>query len=137
MAEQFNAEWARGIIDGGIENAQNLINEPAKIDELLQQIQEKLAGLPASAAKAFSNVPTMAAMVKGYVTQEYTDVSPKVVVALVSAFLYLVKRKDLIPDDIPVVGYVDDIAVLGIALAISEPELNAFKEWNEQKALEA
>ena len=52
---------------------------------------------------------------------------------LVGAFLYLVKKKDLIADNKPFVGYVDDIAVLALALKLSEPELNAFSTWrNEQ-----
>ncbi len=36
---------------------------------------------------------------------------------------------DIIPDDIPVVGVVDDMAVLMFALKVVEPEVNAYREW--------
>ncbi len=129
MAQQFSAEWARGIIDGGVNQAKSIIESPEQIDDLLVQLQDKLKGLPEKVVKSFENIPLMAEMVKSYVTREYTEVSPKVVISLVSAFLYLVKKKDLIPDDIPIVGYADDVAVVAIAMAINEPELKAFAEW--------
>ena len=134
MAEQFNAEWARGILDSGKEKAESLIGDPAQIDALLGQLQEKLKGLPAEAMQQFANVPLMASMVKSYVSKEYTAVSPKVVIALVSAFLYLVKSKDLIPDYIPVIGLVDDLAVAAVALTVCKPELEAYAAWRDAGA---
>ncbi len=134
MAQQFDADWARGIIDNGTEKAQGIINDPSQLDALLAQLQEKLKDLPSAAVKAFSNVPLMASMVKSYITKEYTEVSPKVVISLVSAFLYLVKQRDLIPDYIPVVGLADDLAVIALALVISEPELKAYAEWRDGQA---
>lgn len=133
MAEQFNADWARGIINDGAETAKSFIEDPAKIDELIAQLMQKMEGLPSTVAESFANVPLMAQMVKGYVTQEYTDVSPKVVVSLVAAFLYLVKQRDLIPDYIPVVGFLDDLAIITFALAINKPELEAYAQWKAEK----
>ena len=133
MAQQFNIEWAKGVIENGTQKAQDFINDPEAINGLLDQLQEKLHGLPDTVSNAFHNVPVMAQMVKCYITREYTEVSPKVVISLVSAFIYLVKRDDLIPDSIPIVGYADDLAVATVAMAINEPELNAFAEWQAQR----
>ena len=137
MAEQFTPEWARGVIDSGVDKAKSLIGDQDQVNELLQQLQEKLKGIPDTAATAFNNVPLMASMVKSYVTREYTEVSPKVVISLVSAFLYLVKRDDIINDGIPVIGMADDLAVATIVMAINEPELNAYAAWREAKAAAA
>ena len=76
-------------------------------------------------------------MVKSYITKEYSDVSPKVIATMVAAFLYLVKKKDIIPDNIPVLGMADDLAVLGLALKLSEPELAAFKDFRDGKQMTA
>ena len=134
MAEQFSPQWARDVIDGGVEKAQSIIDDPQQIDDLLAQLQQKLNELPATVANAFNNVPLMADMVKSYITREYTEVSPKVVISLVSAFIYLVKKDDLIPDNKPFIGFADDLAIATIALAINEPELNAYAAWREQNA---
>lgn len=131
MAEQLSVDQAREIIENGIAQAQELLSDPAKIEQLLQQLQEKLKELPAGAGEALSNIPLMAQMVKSYVTKEYSEVSPKVVASLVSAFLYLVTAKDLIRDDIPVLGIADDVAVIALAMKINEKELAAYKQWRE------
>lgn len=132
MAEQFSAEWAKSTIENGVQKAQSFIDDPEQINALLEELQEKLMGLPDTISKAFENVPVMAQMVKSYVTREYTDVSPKVIISLVSAFVYLVKKNDIIPDDVPIVGYADDLAVATVAMAINEPELQAYSEWRAQ-----
>ena len=131
MAEQFTVDQAREVIENGIAQAQELLSDPAKIEALLQQLQEKVKDIPAGAGEALSNIPLMAQMVKSYVTKEYAEVSPKVVASLVSAFLYLVTTKDLIRDDVPLLGIADDVAVIALAMKINENELAAYKAWRE------
>lgn len=135
MAEQFNTDQIKAIIENGMAQAQELLQDPAKIDELLAQLKESIKGLPASATEALSNIPLMASMVKGYVTGEYTEVSPKVVASLVSAFLYFVTKKDLINDGVPVLGLADDLAVVALVMMLNENELTAYKQWRESNDL--
>ena len=135
MAEQFGVDEARQVIENGIAQAQELMSDPAKVEELMQQLQQRVKELPAAAGEALGNIPLMASMVKSYVTKEYADVSPKVVASLVSAFLYLVTRKDLISDDVPVLGIADDLAVIALAMKINEGELAAYKQWREENQL--
>ena len=125
-------EW----LDLATGEAQNLIKNPSKVDELLIQLEEKLKEVP-TIGNTLSGLPTMIAMVKAWVTKEYTVVSPKVIACLVGAIYYLVRKNDLINDGIPLIGYVDDLGVVGLALKLSEPELNAFKAWRESKAADA
>ena len=129
---EFNMEQAQGLLDRGTEEAQEIIQNPSKVDEILIQLEEKLKSVPAI-GNTLADLPLMIAMVKAWVKKEYTEVSPKVIACLVGAILYLIKKKDLIPDYIPVVGIADDLAVMGLALKLSEPELKAFSEWRAAK----
>ncbi len=126
----FSLDDAKKLMEGGIGEAQELLKNPSKIDGLLEQLEDKLRGIPVG-GDLLASVPLMIAMVKSYINGSYKEVSPKVIASLVAAFLYLVKRKDLIPDNIPLVGHVDDLAVLGVALKICEPELKAFAAWRD------
>ena len=128
----ISVEKAKALLDSDIAKAQELIREPSKIDDVLLQLEKKLQDVPAI-GQTLSDLSVMISMVKGYITKEYSDVSPKVIATLVGAFIYLVKKKDIIPDDIPVIGIADDLAVLGLALKLSEPELNAYKAFREGK----
>ena len=126
----FNTDQAKEILERGVQEAQELVKDPSKIDELLGQLQDKLQTIP-GVGDLLQNIPLTIALVKSYVAREYTAVSPQVILPLVGAFAYLVKRKDLLSDDIPVLGYADDLAVLGLALKAIEPELKAFEAWRD------
>ena len=57
-----------------------------------------------------------------------------IIQALVAAaLLYLVKGKDLIPDGLPLVGFVDDLAVVTAVIKLNEPEIEAYKNWKQLK----
>ena len=86
--------------------------------------------------ETLSDLPLMVSMIKGYITKEYTEVSPKVIATMVADILYLVKRKDIIPEKIPVIGIADDLAVLGLALKLLEPELAAFRAYRDEASLQ-
>ena len=130
----FGVEQAQEALGSCAAQAQDIISNPSKITDTLVQLEKKLEEAPVIGSTV-ADVPVMISMVKGYVTKEYTDVSPKVIASLVGAFLYLVAKTDIIPDTVPVAGFVDDIAVLGLAISINKPELEAFKQWQAaQKA---
>ena len=124
----FGIERAQEVLNDQIAEAEEVLNNPSKMDEILVQLEEKLKTVPVIGS-TLADVPLMVAMIKAWITKEYTVVSPKVIACLVGAVIYLIKRKDLISDSIPIVGHVDDLAVLGLALKLSENELQAFSEW--------
>ena len=133
MTEFFDTEKLKEVIENGKGQAQDLLNHPEKVDELLIKMEEELKEVPVG-GQVLANIPLMISMVKSYISKEYTDVSAKVIITMISAFLYVVKRKDLIRDNIPFIGFLDDIAVLGVALTFVDPELKAYAEWRKNKA---
>ena len=127
----MDLEKAKEALASFTGQAEELIRNPGKLEELLQQFEAKIKGLPV-AGDALSRIPLMISMIRSYITGEYTAVSPKVIVTLVAAVIYLLKGKDLIPDSIPVVGYADDLAVFAAAFLLDEPELSAYSQWRTE-----
>ena len=124
----FDLNQAQDLLNRGITEAKDVIGNPSRVDDLLVQLEEKLKAVPVI-GDTLADLPLMIAMIKAWIRKEYTVVSPKVIACLVGAVIYLLKKRDLISDSIPFVGYADDLAVLGLALKTSEPELKAFAEW--------
>ncbi|MBQ1492576.1 MAG: DUF1232 domain-containing protein [Blautia sp.] len=124
MATDYSA-----ILSNATEEAKALIQNPAKVKDVLAQAEQKVKELP-GIGEAVADVPVMFSMVKSWITKEYA-VSPKVLATLVGAFLYLIKKQDLISDNIPVLGLADDIAILGLALSFISPDVKAYKEWKQ------
>lgn len=119
----------RSILDKATAEAKDFVNNPSRMDALLIQLEEKLRQAPAI-GETVSGLPVMIAMVKSWIRKEY-EVSPKVLAIMAGAFLYLIKKKDLIPDSIPVIGIADDVAVLGLALKLVEKDVQAYREWRD------
>lgn len=124
----FDMESAKEALNELTGKAEELLSNPDKVEKLLQAMENKLKELPA-VGTALSRLPLMISMIRAYIRREYTAVSPKVIVTMLCAILYLLKGKDLIPDKTPVLGYADDIAVFTAAFAICQTELDAYSQW--------
>ena len=129
---EFSMEQAQEVLDRELKEAEEVVANPSRVDEILRQLEEKLKAVPVIGS-TLSDLPLMIAMVKAWVTKEYTVVSPKVIACLVGAILYLIRKKDLISDSVPLVGHVDDLAVMGLALKLSRKELQDFAQWREAR----
>ncbi len=131
MTEFLDKGTIKKVLDEGIKEAEKIVGDPDAIDNLLISLEEKMKGIP-TVGTTLAQVPLMASMVKSYITKEYPEVSVKVIVTLAGAFIYLVKDRDFIPDDIKLIGHVDDLAVVALALKLCEPELNAYAQWRKE-----
>ena len=126
----INTEKAKELLDGGLDKAKELLKSNDEVNRLIEEVQQKVKETPLL-GQAVADLPVMIDMVKSYITKEYDVVSPKVIATIVSAFLYLITRKDLIKDTIPVLGQLDDIAVVVLAINFIGPELKEFTKWKE------
>lgn len=119
------------ILNRATAEASDFINNPSRMDALLADLEAKMREIPVI-GETVAELPVMVSLVKSWIKKEY-QVSYKVLATMVGAFLYLVKKKDLIPDNIPVIGIADDVAVLGLALKFVEPDLKAYQEWKANR----
>ena len=127
----IDVEKAKEILNSLTSQAQELLKNTSKLEKVLQQMEDKLKEIP-KVGDALSRVPLMISMIRSYVTKEYSVVSPKVIITLIAAIIYMVKDQDLIPDSTPVLGHVDDLAILAAAFMVTDPELNAYSQWREE-----
>ena len=118
------------LLDESSAKVESIMKDTAALENILQSAEAKLSQIP-NVGQYAATLPLMLSMIRSYIAKEYTEVSPKVVVSMVGALVYMLKGKDLISDKIPVIGVVDDLAVLGLALQINSKELEAYSAWRE------
>ena len=126
----FSFEQAKEYLDKTTGQAQEMLRNTEQMDALLVSFENKLKEIP-NVGSLLADVPLMVSMIKSYLAKTYEKVSPKVVATMVGSLIYLVKKKDIIPDNLPIVGHADDIAVIAAALKICEPELKEFAAWRD------
>jgi uncharacterized membrane protein YkvA (DUF1232 family) len=121
--ENFVAKGAAKVTDDDVERV--VLNADA--------IGEKL-----SAAGAFGRLledaKLLLSLVRDYWNKEYRAVPYWVIGAAVFALLYVLAPIDLIPDPIPVLGYLDDAAVVSACLAMVRQELAKYAAWKRSRA---
>ena len=130
MSISIGLNQAKELLEKGVSEAQEIIRTPGRVDELLVQLEAHLKDVPVI-GETLSDIPLMVSMLKAYVSGTYTKVSPKVIACLAGAILYMIKKEDLIPDNLSVIGAADDIGVLGLALKICGPELQEYAQWRD------
>lgn len=74
-------------------------------------------------------VTTLASAVNSYARKEYLEFPMGTMIAIVAALIYFVSPVDIIPDVIPVVGYIDDLMVIKVCLSLVNSDLEDYKAW--------
>ena len=121
--------------ESGKQEAERIVSDPDKMELFLQRLEQKLDDVPV-VGEQLSMVPVMVSMIKSYVKKEYTDVPVQTIVAMVASLLYLISPKDLIKDSIPVLGLLDDIAVIALSWRYTVGEANKYQIWRKEQGLE-
>jgi uncharacterized membrane protein YkvA (DUF1232 family) len=67
---------------------------------------------------------------------EYRAISPKAILSIVAGLMYFLSPLDAVPDWIPGLGMLDDIAVLAWVMKSLDAELSAFRAWRERQTPE-
>ena len=80
-------------------------------------------------AAFFKEFPLFWSLLKDYKAGRYRNVPWKLIAAVVFAVIYLVTPADVIPDFIPLVGYLDDAAVFGLILSGFQSEISTYRDW--------
>lgn len=79
--------------------------------------------------KFLSDFKLLFSMVRDYASGKYSEVPWYIIAAIGSSLLYVLSPIDLIPDFIPVIGYVDDAAIMAICLKFVHLEVEKYKKW--------
>ena len=96
-------------------------------DELNQA--KKKANKLGNKASAFLD---LIALVKDAIAGEY-PIDKAILAIFIGAIIYVVSPVDLIPDFIPVLGWLDDVAVIGIILASYQKLIDDWRIWKASR----
>lgn len=134
MSKDFSDEQASKELEKGYDKAEKILKDQDKLDKFFDDLSAKMKSVPL-VGEVFSNIPTLASLIKSYATGEYKEAPMGTIVALISALLYFILPIDVLPDVIPGIGLIDDAAVLTACLAMCQSDVEAFKIWKKNKQI--
>ena len=119
-----------------IVKAKNMMPNKAGISRKIKKarkIFERLHNIPR--CKTLSNhICNFCDLISDCLDGTYEKLPLATLVALIAGILYLVLPFDVLADFIPVLGWVDDAAVLGFILATEQNDVNEYLKWKETES---
>jgi uncharacterized membrane protein YkvA (DUF1232 family) len=118
-------------------SAESYIQQPTRLKKLLTDAYQKASEkkeLGTLAHEAWDTLQSLFRLIKLSISGEYTELPTSTVVGAVAVLLYFISPIDLIPDFIPVLGLLDDMALVAWFSTSIKHELDKFHAWEAAKA---
>jgi len=116
--------------------AEDYLRDPEKSKQLLDEAvkkanekEEKKGPL----TDVWNSLTALFRLFNAYIHKEYTHIPWGSIVLVVVAIIYFVSPIDLLPDWIPLGGFIDDAAVIGFVLKQINTDLEQFLKWEAVK----
>jgi uncharacterized membrane protein YkvA (DUF1232 family) len=111
-------------------NAKACVRDPESLQALFDRAAKKAAAISKKPFKQnWAYLQTMLRLVRAYQRGEYRQISNDALVWIIAALNYLVDPFDLIPDNTPFLGLVDDAHVVELVTDKTRRTLDAFMTW--------
>lgn len=115
-----------------LQSAEGYIRQPTRLKKLLTDAYAKASAkndVGTLAHEAWETLQTMFRLIRASMAGEYTGVPGTTVAAAVAVLIYFLSPIDLIPDFIPVLGLLDDVALVAWFSTTLKGEMDKFQEW--------
>ena len=119
--------------------AESLIKDKDKVKDVLDKATKKANKMKKSDGtmgpieKIWDTLQLMFGITKDWMTGKYKDVPIGSMIAIIAGLIYFLSPIDVIPDFIPVIGYLDDVLVIGLVAAQVDSDLQKYKKWKEKQ----
>lgn len=134
MRKGINKEEKQQVQEA-IESIQNREYSDADVEKVLKNEKKIKSMFLKEALKKYAEyVSTMFSMIKDFVAKRYKEIPIKYIITMVGTLLYVLSPIDIIPDPTPVVGLMDDAAVVAGCIKLVATYLEKYLTWKKNQA---
>ena len=130
-----DAQRIAEVVEKSKSKAEDYVKDPEKAHALVDQAARKAKSQEANKgplADVWNYLTGAVRLFKAYIRHEYVDIPWGSVVLVVVAIVYFVSPLDMVIDWIPVLGFVDDAAVIAFVIGQVKKDLDKFFLWEGQ-----
>ena len=124
-------EKALGNLYSRRPEAERIASDRERTSRLLEATREKSEKHAGVLRAVWSDFWTLWRLVRAWREGEYRNVPWKSIIIAVAGLFYFLDPIDIIPDFIPVIGYLDDGVVLTFIAKAIHADLEKFREWEK------
>lgn len=109
--------------------AHEYFNDKGKAESLLHKAKQKAENNEVPLKEIIEKLQLLFEVLQAWYKGTYKEIPKGSIIMIIASILYFVSPADLIPDFVPVVGYLDDAAVIAFAIKQLNADLEQFKVW--------
>lgn len=128
------------FLKNAIHRASKIVKNNDRLKSVIIAAGEKLGSMNIESVKSgkfITRIKVIIRMIKSYRKGVYRDLEWQTLVLLVAALVYFITPIDLIPDFIPITGYIDDITVVVWIYNKLKTEIDKYIAWETSSLPEA
>jgi len=111
--------------------AKGYVGDKKKTLNLVSEAVKKAIRNRNALREVWDELMTLLRLVRAWAKGEYHKVPLKTIILALGAIIYLVNPFDVVPDFIPFVGYLDDVAVLAFVINSIRGDIDDFRNWEK------
>lgn len=111
--------------------AEEYANNKEKTEDLLKKAIEKANQKKGPLSEIWEKIQLLFSLVGDYSSGKYRKIPFGSIILIIIGIIYFVSPIDLFPDFIPVVGLIDDVAILGLVIRQINADLEKYKAWKD------
>ena len=122
QAEEALGEFADKV---GEEDVKETLGKEDELKKLFKRVKVL--------AKYLNDLYDIIDLLRDRVTGTYKETPWTTIAALTGALIYVLSPIDLILDFIPLIGFLDDAIVIGLAIKLAQPDLAKYRTWKASR----
>jgi len=113
------------------EQAEEMIDNEEKVEELIDEASEKAEEAKSSLKKVWHQLNMLISLLKDYMSGDYPYVSKRHILIIMAGLIYFILPLDFSPDYIPGIGYIDDAFVLSVIARQLISVTEEYETWKD------
>lgn len=116
-------------LEGARRKAEDYSRNPSRVASLLASAERKAERDHSRLGEILVTLSALIRLLKAWAGGRYKVVPWRTIVFALAGIIYFLDPLDLIPDPIPVIGYLDDAGVLAFVLRAIRKDVERFLAW--------
>ena len=114
-------------------NEYNVDDTETTAKEGEDKVRKLSSAIPKPLLDIWDDIKELISLLRDYTRKNYRDIPLKSIIAIGAAIAYFISPIDIIPDTLPIIGYLDDALVIKLAMDLIGDDVNEYRSWKKKE----